>query len=207
MGRQSGSYLSTSFTSSSPYWERRYESGSRPIVISKGDGFATRRDAAPTRYASGSAPGFVFLSIGSAAPTVSTCDVPADFCFCIYICLCRWWLWVNQRLCCLRHWINWCTCACLLVNWISLSIMKVCALYLPLSITPPVLIRLDKLEDQRLDQWLKLLLLQRFSCALTSKGAKAGSTRLAHTGSLSRSLATIPAVVCMVLSFNSSWNQ
>ncbi|KAF8389332.1 hypothetical protein HHK36_026026 [Tetracentron sinense] len=35
------------------------------------------KDAVPIRYASGSAPGFVFVSIGSAAPTVSTCDVPA----------------------------------------------------------------------------------------------------------------------------------
>ncbi|KAI3668496.1 hypothetical protein L1987_88497 [Smallanthus sonchifolius] len=37
---------------------------------------ATRRDAAPPRYASGSASGFVFVSIGSATPTVSTCGVP-----------------------------------------------------------------------------------------------------------------------------------
>lgn len=50
------------------------------------------------------------------------------------------------------------------VVFIRLSIMKVClwlmALYLPLSAGA----YLDKLQDQRLDQWLKLLLLQRFSC-------------------------------------------
>lgn len=38
------------------------------------------------------------------------------------------------------------------------------ALYLPLSAGA----YFDKLQDQRLDQWLKLLLLQRFSCDLFS---------------------------------------
>jgi hypothetical protein len=50
-----------------------------------------------------------------------------------------------------------------------------------------VLIRLDKLQDQGLR--LKLQLLQRFSCDCRQQQA-----RLAHTESLSRSLATIPAL-------------
>lgn len=59
---------------------------------------------------------------------------------------------------------------CLLIGKLDLAIDHEglpMALYLPLSAGA----YLDKLQDQRLDQWLKLLLLQRFSCDCLSSSS------------------------------------